>query len=149
MEVKSDLAFLHEAADQNLCYDADDESGFADYCHAPEFHFVGNIEGSGSMESDTDPELILPALQTGVDSEAGSVDTAPMEEDTESNATTSVEKSPLFVVYLWQKSSLLGMKRFPRKTHLLTKRRTIRAYPPSAKALRTRRQPEKKRRRVR
>ena len=55
MEYRSDLTFLQKAADSNLCYDADDEFGFADYCQALEFHFVGNVEGSGSMGSDTDP----------------------------------------------------------------------------------------------
>ena len=41
---------------------------------------------SGSNESMTEPESILPALQVGADSEVGSVDTTPMEQDPESEA---------------------------------------------------------------
>ena len=51
---------------------------------APDFHFVGMAGESGSNESMTEPESILPALQVGADSEAGSGDTTPMEQDPES-----------------------------------------------------------------
>ena len=44
-----------------------------------DFHFVGILGESGSNESMTEPESILPALQAGADSEAGSGDTAHME----------------------------------------------------------------------
>ena len=74
-------------ADLHLAFDADDEDseddGTSDMV-APDFHFVGILGESGSNESMTEPESILPALQAGADSEAGSGDTAPMEQDLDS-----------------------------------------------------------------
>ena len=76
-----------EIADLDLAFDADDEDSEDDASStmaAPDFHFVGILGESGSNESMTDPESILPALQAGANSEAGSGDTAPMEQDLES-----------------------------------------------------------------
>ena len=64
-----------EIADLDLAFDADDEDSEDDASSnmtALEFHFVGALGESGSNESTTDPESILPALQAGADSEAGS-----------------------------------------------------------------------------
>ena len=75
-----------ELADLDLAFDADDEDSEDDATSgaAPGFHFIGMAGESGSNESMTLPESILPALQMEADSEAGSVDTAPMEQDPES-----------------------------------------------------------------
>ena len=57
---------LDEIADLDLAFDADDEDSEDDTSStmaAPEFHFVGVLGESGSTESMTDPESILPALQ--------------------------------------------------------------------------------------
>ena len=71
-----------EIADLDLAFDADDEDSEDDATSdmaAPDFHFVGMAGESGSNESMTEPESILPALQVGADSEAGSGDTTRME----------------------------------------------------------------------
>ena len=76
-----------EIADLDLAFDADDDDSEDDASStmaAPDFHFIGILGESGSSESMTDPESILPALQVGDDSEAGSGDTTPMEQDPES-----------------------------------------------------------------
>ena len=85
LEDGSDLD-SEELADLDLAFDADDEDSEDDAASgaAPGFHFVGMAGESGSSESRTLPESILPALQMEADSEAGSVDTAPMEQDPES-----------------------------------------------------------------
>ena len=75
------IADLDLAFDDN---DQDSEDDASSNMTAPEFHFVGILGDSGSIESMTEPESILPALQVGGDSEAGSGDTAPMEQDLES-----------------------------------------------------------------
>ena len=62
-----------EIADLDLAFDADDEDFEDDATSdmaAPDFHFVGMAGESGSNESMTEPESILPALQVGAESEA-------------------------------------------------------------------------------
>ena len=59
-----------EIADLDMAFDADDEDSEDDASSnkaAPDFHFVGILGESGSHESMTEPESILPALQAGVD----------------------------------------------------------------------------------
>ena len=54
-----------EIAYLDLAFDADDEDSEDDASStmaAPEFHFIGILGESGSTESMTDPESILPAL---------------------------------------------------------------------------------------
>ena len=72
-----------ELTDLDLAFDADDEDSEDDATSgaAPGFHFVGMAGESGSNESMTSPESILPALHVEADSEAESVDTALMEQD--------------------------------------------------------------------
>ena len=86
LDEESDLD-SDEIADLDLAFDADDEDSEDDASSnmaAPDFHFVGVLGESGSHESMTEPESILPALQSGIDSEAGSGDTTHMEQDLES-----------------------------------------------------------------
>ena len=67
-----------EIADLDLALNVDDEDSEDDATSdmvAPDFHFVGMAIETGSNESMTEPESILPALQVGADSEAGSGNT--------------------------------------------------------------------------
>ena len=145
----SDLAFLQKAADNNLCYDADDEFGFADYSQASELHFMGNVEGSGSIRSDADPESILPVLQTGIDSEAGSVDNTPMQEDSESDDDDFSRKVAAICGVTVTEVLMEGTMIFPLKTQLLAKSRMVKASLLWAQAPKTKPHPGLKKRKTR
>ena len=98
---------------------------------------MGNIEGSGSIRSHSYPKSILPALQTGIDSEAGSVNSTPMQEDSESDDDDFSRKVADICGITVTEVLMVGHDDIPPKTHLLANRRTAQAYLLWVQALRT------------
>ena len=103
----SDQAFSYEFAYNDLSEsDAQSETNSSSSLElkGSNFHFVGVIGASGTILENSDPESIIPALQAGVDSKAGSKTTSLMEEGSDSDESTGsdfIQKSST-VQQIWQ-----------------------------------------------
>ena len=78
---RSDQTFVYRDLSDSDTQSDSDSSSYE--LMEPASRFVGVIDASGPKPAESDPESILPALQTGADSEAGSDGTAPMAEDSD------------------------------------------------------------------